>query len=210
MIRPSLLILLLLYSLKFNAQADNADHKLNELALRFFNIEPKGKNAKEIIKTLTEVLGLQTDTLIKKTDTSLFYYRGYSDRYNPFGINSKKIEIQFRESIAKEKESLLTLDTLLFLQLIAVVDSSLENLSLLEKEVRKIHKEISSFFTSYNEQKSRKRDNPAYHFYNYYYRPFALPIITLGWSASYNKQPLSCLTLTLTYRNLSDYPPERP
>lgn len=210
MIRLSLLTLLLLYALLANAQVDKADKKLNELALQFFNIEPQGKNAKEIIKILAERLDIYADTIIQKTDTSLFYYRGYSDQYKPFGINSKKIEIQFREGIAKEKENLLTLDTLLFLQLIAGVDSSRENLSLLEKEVRKIHKDISSFFTSYNEQKSRKKDKTAYHFYNYYYRPFALPIISVGWSASYNKQPLSCITLKLTYRNLSDYPPERP
>lgn len=207
MIRLSLLILLPLYALQANAQLDKAEMKLNELAVQFFNIEPRGKNAKEIIRVLTESLDFHADTVIQKTDTSLFYYCGFSDWYKPFGVNSKKVEIQFRETIAKEKESLLTLDTLLFLQLIASVDSSRENLSLLEKEVRKIHKNISSFFTSYNEQKSRKKDKTAYHFYHYYYRPFPFPIVTLGWNASYNKQPLPCIILTLTYRNLSDYPP---
>lgn len=93
------------------------------LMASYFKVMPGQKTFPVFLQTLTKDPAFTTDTVINRTDTSLFYLRGYYTAFSPFSFPAKQIEVQLREiSLLNEKK--VPVDTLLVYQLIGYSDST--------------------------------------------------------------------------------------
>jgi hypothetical protein len=182
------------------AQTDKPEKKQEEIARIFFNIQKGWMDASDLLKQLISNTGLIPDTIIARTDTSVFYMRGYCKTFNPFAIPVKEIEIQLREGpvhvINKEKIK----DTLLYLQIIAITDSNTSILPL-TRETRRIAKNISPAFTRTNHVKTSGKKSRPSEGYSFYYQPEQFPFITIGFGGYYQNASIHCITLSLIYHS---------
>ena len=174
---------------------------LDNIASKYFTVVPEGKSLKEITEALETNISLKIDTTIPKTDTSLFYMRGYSDSFNPFDIPVSKIEILLMQGVMKARGYITTNDTLLVLQIIAVTDSSEEIKKILKSEVARINKEIGYPDDHLTYKKSKRKGRIAFESYVYNRLPRPYVFLTYGWGAYYYNTKIKCLSLSIHFKN---------
>ncbi|HUM97379.1 MAG TPA: hypothetical protein PK275_05955 [Chitinophagaceae bacterium] len=80
----------------------NCDSIASRYPYHFFGTIPDTKPLEVLINELVEYTGCTIDTIIPKTKDTLFYFRGFSTSFNPFGGAAGKVEYQIRESQPKK------------------------------------------------------------------------------------------------------------
>ncbi|MGH2552228.1 MAG: hypothetical protein ACRDEB_00840 [Chitinophagaceae bacterium] len=199
--KPLVLFLLILLHYSVFAQLDKPEEKIREIANKYFAVSPEGLNLSLVIEKLKSNIHLETDTVINKTDTSLFYFRGYTTAFNPFNTPIQKIEIQIREDKVNGTN---IKDTILVFMIIAITDSSLQSKQNLANELRNIVKDISPVFSRTEHRKSSKKDKLQFDGYSFYYLLRSFPYLTIGWNKYYQNHKVYSLNLTLLYRNIRE------
>lgn len=181
------------------SQTEKQKIKLQEITEKYFSTNAEDQYISKTIEDFKKT-GFVCDTLISKTDTSLFYYRGYSTAFNPFQIPVSKVEIQFRENKIQVKGEKTARDTILVLQILGITDSSDENKNRIMEEIRRISKEFISVFPFYNHVKSAKKAKRPYEFF--YYKIFSAPYPTLilSFGAYYQNPKIHCINLEIFYK----------
>lgn len=143
--RYFLFLILLISSYKIDAQDYNPNPNLEDIAKKYFSISPEGYLAKDIIQQLKSNIYIFGDTTIEKSDSTLFYFRGFTSTFNPFQITFSRIEFQIRENIYKNANN-EPIDTILTFQIIGIADSTNLSAETLKKEVLRIAKNVSPLF----------------------------------------------------------------
>ena len=182
------------------SQTEQQKIKLRAITEQYFKTNTEEKYISQIIENLKNNIGFVSDTLISKTDTSLFYIRGYSTSFNPFSISVNKIEIQFRENKVQIKGEEKPKDTVLILQIIGITDSTDENKSRVSEELKRISKEFISVFPYFYHEKSTKKAKVPYEFFSFKIFSTPYPSMTIGYGNYYKNQKIHCISLQLYYK----------
>jgi hypothetical protein len=181
------------------SQTENQKIKLAEITKQYF-----GTNAEDqyISKTIEDFIktGFVADTLILKTDSSLFYYRAFSENFNPFQIPVSKVEIQFRESVIHVKGEKTARDTLLVLQILGITDSSAESKTKIIEEISRISKEFIPVYPHYNNWKSSKKAKKPYEYFYFKIFPVSYPTLILSFGGYYQNPKILCIDLEIYYK----------
>ena len=185
---------LILYS-----QTEKQKIKLLEITQQYFRTNAADQYISQTIEDFKKA-GFVTDTLISKTDSSLFYYRGYSTSFNPFRIPASKVEIQFRENKIQISGEKTARDTVLILQILGITDSTDENKNRIMEELRRISKDFISVFPFFNHGRSAKKAKRPYEFFDFKIFSAPYPTIILGFGAYYQNPGIHCIDLELFYK----------
>ena len=94
------------------------DNPIFKIAKAYFRSNPFNVHFSTFLNHLTHDPTLSNKTLNKRTDTSLFFFRGEYNGHNPYSFKADKVEIRLVEREVNMEDSLSTIDTLLFYQLI--------------------------------------------------------------------------------------------
>ena len=97
------------------------------------------------------ILCLRIKNTWKRTDTSLFYFSGIFNNYNPFFFKPKRIEIVLQEVPVQYADS-IPADTILIYQLLAYTDGNTKGEEEVKKEFEKIHRKFNKKFYNSNFQ----------------------------------------------------------
>lgn len=81
----------------------NCDSIASRYPYHFFGTLPDSKPLINLINELVEYTGCTIDTIIPKSKDTLFYFRGFTTSFNPFGSAAGKVEYQIRESQPKKR-----------------------------------------------------------------------------------------------------------
>jgi hypothetical protein len=169
--------------------------EINDLIEKYFSVNPEELSMAELVKALEVKAGVSIDTIINRTDTSLFYLRGYSGSFNPFRVSSVKTEFQIREAVVRNDRK-IPVDTFLIMQIIVITDSTEKSKRMIRGELKRIDKEMNLFFPKSDYIKSRKKAKWFYETYSYKEGNFSpLPKIRVGLSHYY--QDLFCYTMIM-------------
>lgn len=193
--------LFIFYSNSFTVHSQTGKQKirLQEITEQYFSTNAADQYISQTIENFKKA-GFTHDTLISKTDSSLFYYRGYSTSFNPFQIPVRKVEIQFRENKILVRGEKIARDTILILQILGITDSSAENKNKLIEEVQRISKEFIEVFPLFNHGKSAKKAKRPYEFFTFNIFPAPYPTLILGFGAYYQNPKINCIDLELYYK----------
>ena len=181
------------------SQSEKQKLKLHEITEQYFGTNTEDQYINKTIEDFKKT-GFVCDTLISKTDTSLFYYRGYSTTFNPFQIPLSKIEIQFRENKIQVHGEKTARDTILVLQILGITNSSTENKDRIMDEIKRISKQLIDVFPFYNHVKSSKRSKRPYESFDFKIFSAPYPTLILGFGPYYQNPKIHCIDIVINYK----------
>lgn len=115
-----------------------------------------------------------------RTDTSLFYFSGVFNNYNPFFFKPKRVEIVLKEVPIQIVDSILA-DTILIYQLLAYTDGKSKGEEEVKKEFAKIHRKFNTKFYNSNFQDLQVGKEIKGGVHNYFIRSSSIAPVTVAW-----------------------------
>jgi hypothetical protein len=94
------------------------DNPIYKIAKAYFRSNPFNVHFSTFLNHLTHDPTLFNTILNKRTDTSFFFFGGEYKSHNPYSFKADKVEIRLAEREVNMEDSLSTVDTLLFYQLV--------------------------------------------------------------------------------------------
>ena len=94
------------------------DNPIFRAARHYLRSNPYNIHFSAFLNHLMNDPTLSDKTIQKRTDTSLFFFRGIYNNHNPYGFKASRTEVRLTERRVAMEDSLSTVDTLLFYQLI--------------------------------------------------------------------------------------------
>jgi hypothetical protein len=166
------LYLLIISSCLFS-QKEPGNPAASDLSYRFFKTAPLKKTMSDLTKSLISDLGCSIDTIITKTDSSLFYLRAYTSTFNPFNISAIRIEIQVteRKIIDGHTPKAPPKDTLILMEAIIVGDSTGAGLKSLKEEFSRLQADFSKILFETGYKKATKKSGKPYQMSYFIPRP---------------------------------------
>lgn len=89
----------------------SAQHVLLQVAKLYFRANPFEQEISSFLHQLINDPSLTNTSIIKRTDTSLFYFRGEYKHHNPFFFKAKRTQVVFAEKEVVVNDSLNIVDT---------------------------------------------------------------------------------------------------
>ena len=129
---------------------------------------------------------LMNDPLLKdkktwtRTDTSLFYFSGVFNDFNPFFFKPKRIEIVLQEVPVQFIDS-IPADTILIYQLLAYTEGNTRGEEEVKKEFGKIHRKCNMKFYSSNFQDLQVGKEIKGGVHNYFLGSSNVAPLTVAW-----------------------------
>jgi len=164
---------------------------------KYFRTHPLDMRFSNFILSLHKDPWFTIDVENRRTDSTFFYLSGTYKNYNPFQYASQELRLVLAEMQIVHEDSLKTLDTIINLQLMGIVDSSVASKKMVEKEFKRFHNNNADRFSNntYNSYKSKDGETVA-EIHNYFVSPFAIAPITIAWGVqSETHQYLFTITL---------------
>lgn len=101
-----------------NAQQISSDNPIFQVAKNYFRSNPYNIHFSTFLNHLINDPTLSNKTLNKRSDTAFFFFKGDYSSHNPYSFKADRVEIRLAESEVDLEDSLRTIDTLLFYQLV--------------------------------------------------------------------------------------------
>ena len=143
--------LLLLFFISFAYTSSFSQEGLFQFTKSYFRSNPFVGEFNAFLKHLMNDPLLKDKKTWTRTDTSLFYFSGVFNNYNPFFFKPKRVEIILEETSVQYVDS-MPADTILVYQLVAYADGNSKGDQDVKKEFEKIHRQFNKKFYSSNFQ----------------------------------------------------------
>ncbi len=121
---------------------------LYQFSKSYFRSDPLVGSFSGFLKHLMNDPAITDKQNRQRTDSTLFYFFGVYNNYNPFFFKPKRVEVLLEETSIKYIDS-LPADTILVYQLLAYVDAG-KGKQEVKKEFEKIHRQYNKRFASSN------------------------------------------------------------
>jgi hypothetical protein len=165
-------IYLFLFSLIFTQltkaqEISQPELKLRKAAISFLSFDPYSNQLDKTIDSLLQSPDFTLDTLINRSDTSLFYLRGYCKGFNPFKMQLDSVKIIIAEKKRVDRVTKIARDTLLYFQTEGSIINTATN-SYIQTTFSDIHKSVSGYFSKriyFKEKKKKAWISEAYDYY---------------------------------------------
>ncbi|TMI80834.1 MAG: hypothetical protein E6H10_13070 [Bacteroidetes bacterium] len=156
------------------------DNPIFKIAKTYFRSNPFNIHFSTFLSHLTSDPALSNKTINKRTDTSFFFFRGEYKGHNPYTFKADKVEIRLAEGEVTMEDSVSTIDTLLFYQLVGYSYEA-AGTEAVKKEFSKFDRKFGQHF--YAEDSVLKKDNePIGMVKNYFlFSETFLSPVSIGW-----------------------------
>ena len=138
-------------------------------------------------KFSTFILNLQRDPWFsmkefnRRTDSSFFFLAGAYKNFNPFRFTPKELKLIVAEEEIAYADSLKTLDTIINLQLIGIIDTNTASSKLVEKEFKRFHQSQSKRFDDVMHKTIGGPQTITGEINYYFISPFSISPVTIAW-----------------------------
>lgn len=170
---------------------------LQNILKTYFRTHPLDIRFSSFITSLQEDPWFTTESFDRRTDTTFFYLSGTYINFNPFRYKAKEVRFIIAEDQYTHSDSLKTLDTIIYIQLMGITDTMPLNLPLVKKEYTSFQKKYSSGFWKETYNKNEKDNKLIWEMTNYFIYPYSISPITVAWG---HNQETSEYIFTITIR----------
>jgi len=124
------------------------DDAIFQVARHYLRSNPYNIHFSAFLNHLINDPSLSNKTIQKRSDTSFFFFRGVYSNHNPYSFNASRTEVRLVEHRVVMEDSLSTVDTLLFYQLIGYSFSGVAGTESVKKEFSKFDRKYGKQFYS--------------------------------------------------------------
>lgn len=164
-------------------------------AREYFRSDPFSAEFSTFLKHLLNDPTLSGKEFRKKTDTSLFYFRGNYATHNPFFFKAKRVEVMLNEAEVRIKDS-VALDTIYLYQLAAYNDNTETGTREIKKEFSKIFKRYKGSFYKVTLTENSPAEELQWATYNFFVPFYGIAPFAVSWIGP-NEDKEMCLLLTI-------------
>ena len=138
-------------------------------------------------KFSTFILNLQRDPWFsmkefnRRTDSTFFYLTGDYKNFNPFRCTPTELKLIVAEEELAYSDSLKTLDTIVNLQLIGIIDTNTASSKLVEKEFKRFHQSQSKRFDDFTHKTLGGPQTVNGEISDYFIYPLSIAPVTVAW-----------------------------
>lgn len=199
---------LLLTSLLFTLAAF-AQNPLERVASAYFRSNPYRLPYSQFIRHLINDPTIRDSQLARRSDTSLFYFKGEYTSHKPFDFPGKKVEISLRETPVNVADTLSLVDTILVYTLTVTAENKPDILKAVQKTAERIHRKYRRMFsgTQYATFKEAGLTEEG-GIYNYFAAGYGLAPFAVTWGVTSDKKEvlLSLIFRIKVYENEAGIP----
>ena len=166
---------------------------------------------KEFSKFLSHLLNdptLSNKTLQKRTDTSLFYFKGEYAQHNPFSFKAIRTEVILAETELQLADSIFQIDTILLYQLLGYTKGGKDGIDEVKKEYNKFNRKFGHIFSGVESKDLNKNNKLSGTISNYFVFNKLLSPLTIAWAElSESDENVFAITIRIKVReNISMLP----
>lgn len=158
-----------------------AQHVLQQVAKYYFRSDPFNQPINSFLQQLMNDPTLVNTSVFKRTDTSLFYFKGEYKYHNPFFFKAKRTQVIFAEKEVVVNDSLNLVDTVITYQVAGYTAGGKEGINDVKREFERFdRKYIKKFVT--NDITELKSHDEVYGAIRNYYLGFSfLSPLSVAW-----------------------------
>ncbi len=173
--------IVLFIAIIFLSNVSEAQQVLTQVAKYYFRINPFDQTIGQFLQRLINDPILINQSILKRTDTSLFYLRGDYKHYNPFFFKAKETQAVLAESETVLNDSLHLIDTIIIYQIAGYTEEGKEGEDDVKQEFEKFDRKYIKKFVK-NDLKELKSDGGVYGAIRNYYLDFSfLSPLSVAW-----------------------------
>ena len=173
-----LITLVFIFYTFFHSDAQNP---LEPVLKKYFRSHPFNMLFSKFINTLKKDTLFRIDEYARRTDSSLFYLSGTYKKFNPFHYQASEVRLTVAEHQFLHSDSLKTLDTIIYFQIMGITDSSAAKKEAVISEFNKLHNKISDQFYLNNYDFLQKNGIDVAEIHNYFLSGFSVSPLTIAW-----------------------------
>lgn len=159
-----------------------AQQSIIDIPKAYFRSNPFDK---EFSKFLTHLLNdptLSNITLQKRSDSSLFYFKGEYSQHNPFTFKALRTEVILAETELQLADSIFQIDTILLYQLLGYTKGGKTGVDEVKKEYNRFNRKFGHSFTNTESRDLIKANHVSGAISNYFVLFKLLSPITIAWA----------------------------
>ena len=189
-------ICFLFFSLLLNGISDA--QAVSKITKNYFRSDPFEGEFSSFMTHLLNDPTITNKILEKRTDTSLFYFQGSYNSFNPFFFKPKRVQVVLTE-LAIDLDS-LERDTIFNYQLFAYDNDTKEGVGEIKREFDKILKRYRGSFSTYQYSENPAGSGSVGATYNFFDPLHGVAPFALSWFGPTEKKEM-CLVLTIRIDN---------
>lgn len=161
---------------------------LLKVSEEYYRSLPFHKEFNRFVQHLLNDPTLITDTIHKKTDSTLFYMRGSYRTHNPFFFKGIRTDVILAEKEEMEYDSAAPARSIFYYQLVGYAPPGETGRKEVEQEFERACRRYKRGFTGSNERELKAGDKKVGEIRDYLFRFTSYPPLTLSWATSNNGQ----------------------
>lgn len=189
--------LLLLIPVMVLSFAAIAQPPLQQITRNYFRSDPFATNFSSFLEHLLNDPDIGQKKIVRRSDSSLFYFEGIFGKYNPFFTRPSRVEISLSEVSLTIVDS-LPADTIFTYQLFAVNELNDNGKKQIKKEFEKIHRYWKKKFPQHKHS-TETPEGMTGELYNYFLPNYMLAPFTLAWYEIPESQSVA-LVITVRFK----------
>ena len=172
------LFIFLFFIIAFKSYGQDAIQKISK---DYFRVHPFDSKFSTFILNLQRDPWFSVKEFNRRTDSTFFYLTGDYKNFNPFRFTPKELKLIVAEQEVTYSDSLQTLDTIINLQLIGIIDTNVTSSKLVEKEFKRFHQSQSKRFDDVMHKTLGGPQMITGEINNYFISPFLISPVTIAW-----------------------------
>ena len=184
---------------------------INDVMKGYFRSDPFDKDFSKFLDHLLNDPTLINKTLIKRTDTNFFYFKGQYTQHNPFSYKAIRTEVILAETEIQIADSIPQTDTILLYQLLGYTKGGKQGNEETRKEFNKFKRKFGNYFWNMD-SKELTKNNQVVGTISDFYSPFNLiSPLTIAWAMfSQPDENVFAITIRIKVKENTAMLPETP
>ncbi|MGC4038858.1 MAG: hypothetical protein QM764_23070 [Chitinophagaceae bacterium] len=177
-----------------------AQRSILKIADNYFRYNPFNREFKSFLTHLINDTLLMNKQVIKRTDSTLFFFRGTYKKYNSFNLDPVRVEVRLAETEIELFRPVVTKDTILQYQIIIYTNHVNNGKNSVEKEFDHFRRKYTTDFSNV-ETKNVTTDNKSTGLINdYFIEMTTIPPVTVAYINSDKNENVFAVTLRIIVR----------
>ena len=177
-----------------------------KIAHDYFRVSPFNKDFSTFVSRLMNDPSLLQSTILRKTDTSLFFLEGIYSTHKPFFFRPEKVKVILSER-ETEADSLNPAQPFFLYQLVGFAPNGNEGKTDVQDEYEKLVRQYKRDFDMNQPRELKDGDTLTGEIRDFYFENVSFPVITLAWSSNSKNGNVLAITIRfLVYDNRAFLP----
>jgi hypothetical protein len=174
-----------------------SQQELQKAIHKYYRYDPFDRSFSSFIFNLINDAALINKTVVKRTDSTLFFFRGEYKGHNPFGFKADRTEIRLAEMEIESSDSIPKKDTIMAYQVLGYLSKAKNGMQSVKAEFEKFDRKYGEEFSNKTAKDLMEGNNIAGVTCNYFLNNSNISPLTTLWGNINANESIFAITIRL-------------